>query len=181
MSYFGVFTQAAAADDGPPESAEPQSPGPQGDAMTPATPPARAALAPGAARGTGGAAALKLAGRGLAVFVAADGREAELAATVEACRAAGARDAAHGVVDLQRPGEAERLVETARARLGRIDVLVNNAGIRCRKRFGEFTRDDFERVVAVNLAAAFFASQAGLPAMRAQGGGRIIHVASQLR
>jgi len=148
--------------------------------MTTDTPPARAALVTGASRGIGRAAALKLASRGLAVFVAADGTEAELAATVEACRAAGAPDAAHGVVDLQRPGEAERLVETARARLGRIDVLVNNAGIRCRKRFGEFTRDDFERVVAVNLAAAFFASQAVLPAMRAQGGGRIIHVASQL-
>jgi NAD(P)-dependent dehydrogenase (short-subunit alcohol dehydrogenase family) len=142
--------------------------------------PARAALVTGASRGIGRAAALKLAERGLAVFLAADGTEAELRAAVQACRAAGAPDAAHGTVDLQRPGEAERLVETARMRLGRIDVLVNNAGIRCRKRFGEFTRDDFERLVAVNLAAAFFASQAVLPAMRAQGGGRIIHVASQL-
>ena len=58
-------------------------------------------------------------------------------------------------------------------------MLVNNAGIRCRKRFGAFTRADFAAVVEVNLAAAFFASQAVLPAMRAQGGGRIIHVASQ--
>jgi NAD(P)-dependent dehydrogenase (short-subunit alcohol dehydrogenase family) len=148
--------------------------------MTTDTSPARAALVTGASRGIGRAAALKLASRGLAVFVAADGTEAELAAAAAACRSAGAPDAAHALVDLQRPGEAERLVETARARLGRIDVLVNNAGIRCRKRFGEFTRDDFERVVAVNRAAAFFASQAVLPAMRAQGGGRIIHVASQL-
>jgi NAD(P)-dependent dehydrogenase (short-subunit alcohol dehydrogenase family) len=58
-------------------------------------------------------------------------------------------------------------------------VLVNNAGIRCRKPFGAFTRTDFASVVEVNLAAAFFASQAVLPAMRRQGSGRIIHVASQ--
>jgi NAD(P)-dependent dehydrogenase (short-subunit alcohol dehydrogenase family) len=57
---------------------------------------------------------------------------------------------------------------------------VNNAGIRCRKPFGTFTRADFTGLLEVNLAAAFFASQAVLPAMRAQGGGRIIHVASQM-
>jgi NAD(P)-dependent dehydrogenase (short-subunit alcohol dehydrogenase family) len=67
----------------------------------------------------------------------------------------------------------------ALAAFGRIDVLVNNAGIRCRKPFGDFTRADFASVMEVNLAAAFFASQAVLPAMRLQGGGRIIHVASQ--
>jgi NAD(P)-dependent dehydrogenase (short-subunit alcohol dehydrogenase family) len=145
-----------------------------------ATPSPRAALVTGASRGIGRATALRLAEHGLAVFLAADGTEAELAAAAQACRAAGAPDAAHGIVDLQHPGAAERMVETARARLGRIDVLVNNAGIRCRKRFGEFTHEDFNRVVQVNLASAFFASQAVLPAMRAQGGGRIIHIASQL-
>ncbi len=71
------------------------------------------------------------------------------------------------------------MVEAALKACGRIDVLVNNAGIRCRKPFGAFTRDDFAAVIEVNLAAAFFASQAVLPAMHAQGGGRIIHIASQ--
>ena len=56
---------------------------------------------------------------------------------------------------------------------------MNNAGIRSRKAFGNFTREDFAAMMEVNLAAAFFASQAVLPAMRTQGGGRIIHVASQ--
>ena len=45
---------------------------------------------------------------------------------------------------------------------------------------GPFTREDFALMSSVNIAAAFFASQALLPAMRAQGGGRIIHMASQL-
>jgi NAD(P)-dependent dehydrogenase (short-subunit alcohol dehydrogenase family) len=64
--------------------------------------------------------------------------------------------------------------------MGRIDILVNNAGIRESHKFGEYTRDVFERVVAVNLAAPFFAAQALVPIMRAQGGGRIINIASQL-
>jgi NAD(P)-dependent dehydrogenase (short-subunit alcohol dehydrogenase family) len=145
---------------------------------SPATSPV--ALVTGASRGIGRATALGLAGRGFALFVVADGTEAELAALVAACRDAGAPAAAFGLADFARPGAAEQAVAQALARLGRIDVLVNNAGIRCRKRFGDFTRDDFDRLVAVNLAAAFFASQAVLPAMRAQGGGRIVHVASQL-
>jgi NAD(P)-dependent dehydrogenase (short-subunit alcohol dehydrogenase family) len=145
----------------------------------PATPPRRVAVITGASRGIGRATALELARRGFTVFLAADGTATELAEAAAACRAAGAPDAASLEVDFTRAGEAERMVGAALERWGRIDVLVNNAGIRCRKRFGEFTHADFERVVAVNLAAAFFASQAVLPAMRAQGGGRIIHVASQ--
>jgi NAD(P)-dependent dehydrogenase (short-subunit alcohol dehydrogenase family) len=90
-----------------------------------------------------------------------------------------APDAQCIVVDLSRHSAAETMVEAALAAFGRIDVLVNNAGIRCRKAFGAFTREDFASLVEVNLAAAFFASQAVLPAMRRQGGGRIIHVASQ--
>jgi NAD(P)-dependent dehydrogenase (short-subunit alcohol dehydrogenase family) len=145
--------------------------------VPPGAPPV--ALITGASRGIGRATALGLAGRGFSVIVAADGTKDELAALVADCRAAGAPAAEAALVDLARAGEAERMVASALGRFARIDVLVNNAGIRCRKRFGDFTRDDFDRVVSVNLAAAFFASQAVLPAMRAQRAGRIIHVASQ--
>ncbi len=140
----------------------------------------KVALVTGASRGIGREAALALAERGFALFLAAEGTDEELIAAEAECRAGGAPDAAWGVFDLGTPGAAERMVSVALEQFGRIDVLVNNAGIRCRKAFGEFTREDFSRLIEVNLAAAFFASQAVLPAMRRQGGGRIIHVASQM-
>lgn len=138
------------------------------------------ALIAGASRGIGRATAIHLAALGLTTYVAAEGTAAQLGETEAACRAAGAPDAAHGSFDLAQPGSAERMVQAALTRFGRIDVLVNVAGLRCSKMFGDFTQADFDLLMAVNVGAAFFASQAVLPAMRAQGGGRIIHVASQM-
>lgn len=140
----------------------------------------RVALITGSSRGIGRATAYALADRGLALFLAASGPLEELAAVAETCAQRGAVGVAHGIFDFEKQGEAEQMVTTALARFDRIDVLVNNAGIRCRKLFGAFDRADFDRLIAVNLAAPFFASQAVLPAMRKQGGGRIIHVASQM-
>ena len=140
----------------------------------------KAALITGASRGIGRAVALRLASEGVTIYVAADGTEKELEETAAACRKAGAPDTAWGVHDLARSGAAEEMVAAAHERMGRIDILVNNAGIRARKAFGEFSHEEFERVVAVNLRAPFFASQAVVPIMRAQGGGHVIHMASQL-
>jgi NAD(P)-dependent dehydrogenase (short-subunit alcohol dehydrogenase family) len=140
----------------------------------------KVALVTGASRGIGAAVALRLAREGAAVYLAADGTEAELEREARACTAASGSEAAFGVHDLARDGAAQGMIALAHARMGRIDVLVNNAGIRVRKAFGEFTPEEFDRVVAVNLRAPFLASQAAVPIMRAQGGGRIIHMASQL-
>jgi NAD(P)-dependent dehydrogenase (short-subunit alcohol dehydrogenase family) len=140
----------------------------------------KVALVTGASRGIGQAVALRLAAEGAAIYLAADGTESQLGEAAAACRKAGAPDAAWGVHDLARQGEAESMVAAAHRRMGRIDILVNNAGIRARKPFGDFSHEDFDRVVAVNLRAPFFASQAVVPIMRAQGGGHIVHMASQL-
>jgi NAD(P)-dependent dehydrogenase (short-subunit alcohol dehydrogenase family) len=137
------------------------------------------ALVTGASRGIGRETALALAAKGFSLYLAAEGTIAELQAVVADCRERGSPDAQYAITDLSQPGAAEAMVEAALIAFGRVDVLVNNAGIRSRKAFGTFTRADFAAVVEVNLAAAFFASQAVLPAMRRQGGGRIIHVASQ--
>ena len=138
------------------------------------------AVITGASRGIGRATALRLAAHGAAIYLAADGTQAELNETATACKKAGAPDAAVGIHDMSHDGEAETMIAAAQQRMGRIDILVNNAGIRMRKGFEQFTHDDFDRVVAVNLRAPFFASQAAIPHMRKQGGGVIVNMASQL-
>jgi len=133
-------------------------------------------------KGIGLAIARRFATEGASLFLAAEGTPAQLRAAAEECRglaSAGAR-VEFGQFDLGLPGEPEAMVAAALDTFGRIDVLVNNAGIRDNKDFGDFTREEFDRIVAVNLTAAFFASQAVLPAMRRQGSGRIIHIASQM-
>ncbi|HKA44978.1 MAG TPA: SDR family NAD(P)-dependent oxidoreductase [Burkholderiales bacterium] len=133
------------------------------------------------ARGIGNAIANRFAESGASIYLVAEGTVERLKATQDECRAyPAAGRIEYGVFDLAERGAAERMIETAARLFGRIDVLVNNAGIRAAYDFGDYTRDTFERVVAVNLAAPFFASQAVVPVMRRQGGGRIIHIASQL-
>lgn len=132
-------------------------------------------------RGIGNAIAKRFAREGASVFLVAEGTVEQLEKVQNECRnhfEAGRIE--YGLFDLSERGAAERMIEEAARRFSRIDVLVNNAGIRAAYDFGDYTRDTFEKVVAVNLAAPFFASQAVLPIMRRQGGGRIIHVASQL-
>jgi NAD(P)-dependent dehydrogenase (short-subunit alcohol dehydrogenase family) len=140
----------------------------------------KGAVVTGASRGIGRAIALRLAAEGASIYLAADGTEEELRAAAAACKAAGAPETFWGVHDLAQVRAIEAMIAAAHVQLARIDILVNNAGIRVRKAFGEFSADEFDRVVAINLRAPFFASQAVVPIMRAQGGGQVIHIASQL-
>jgi len=78
--------------------------------------------------------------------------------------------------DIGRPAEARALVGKTVARLGRIDVLVNNAGIFVRTPFMETTPAQFDRIIAVNLRGAFFCAQAAARAMGRRGG-RIVNIA----
>ena len=131
--------------------------------------------------GIGLATAKLFAQAGASVFLVAEGTAKQLQEAQAACRQlapnAGVEYAAY---DLSVSGNAEKMVAQAARLFGRVDILVNNAAARISKNLGDYTRADFETVVAVNLAAPFFACQAVIPLMREQGGGRIINVASQL-
>jgi NAD(P)-dependent dehydrogenase (short-subunit alcohol dehydrogenase family) len=80
--------------------------------------------------------------------------------------------------DVTRPAEIEALVGAVVERWGRIDVLVNNAGVIDVGPLDAMTLDDFERAMATNFWAALHGTLAVLPVMREQGGGRIVNVAS---
>lgn len=141
----------------------------------------KVAVITGASRGIGRAAARKFAHAGADIYLAADGPESELEAAAGECSKENPAGRVHwGRFDLAEAEAPSRTVAAALAALERVDVLVNNAAIRIRHPFGEYSSLEFDRVIAVNLRAAFLASQAALPAMRTQGGGRIIHVASQI-
>ncbi len=90
-----------------------------------------------------------------------------------------AAKAAFALFDLAEAA-AEAMTEAALSALGSVNVLINNAAVRIRKPFGEFSADDFDLMIAVNVRAVLLASQAVLLAMRAGGGGRITNVASQM-
>jgi NAD(P)-dependent dehydrogenase (short-subunit alcohol dehydrogenase family) len=141
----------------------------------------KAVIVTGASRGIGRATAKRFAQAGANVYLVADGPQDELEAAAAACRSDNPQATiACGLFDLADADAPGRMITTALGVLKRIDVLVNNAGIRIRHPFGEYAAAEFDKVIAINVRAAFLASQAVLPAMRAQGGGRIIHVASQM-
>jgi len=139
------------------------------------------ALVTGASRGLGRAIALALADQGASLHLVADGTAEQLAQVAVDCEAR-CRSArvSLAIVDLAQPDAPAAMVEAAVSEHGRIDVLVNNAGVRIRKPFGQFCATDFDRLMAVNLRAPMLAAQAAATHMRDRGGGRIINVASQL-
>jgi NAD(P)-dependent dehydrogenase (short-subunit alcohol dehydrogenase family) len=135
------------------------------------------AIVTGGGRGLGKAIALRLAADGLDVAVAGpDRKEVETAAgEVEAL----GRRALAVVADVTREEQVRDLAEQTGRTLGRIDVLVNNAGIiGPTAPVAETRREDWDAVLAVNLTGAFLCARAVLPAMTAQRSGRVINIAS---
>jgi NAD(P)-dependent dehydrogenase (short-subunit alcohol dehydrogenase family) len=72
----------------------------------------------------------------------------------------------------------ESAVDSAFAKIGRIDILVNNAGIAVRKSSLDITREEWDKVLAVNLSGVFLCSRAAARSMKRQGGGAIVNLAS---
>lgn len=136
----------------------------------------RVVLVTGASSGFGAAIARELADSDTALMLAGRDRcrTDQTAATV---------GSAGGTVgtwlgDLSQPERCTELVAATIERFGRLDVLVNNAGIIFRATAEQTTAEQWRHTMAVNVDAVFFASKAAIPVMRAQGGGVIVNVAS---
>jgi 3-oxoacyl-[acyl-carrier protein] reductase len=129
----------------------------------------------GAARGIGAAIAQRLAEEGARVVIA-DTLETEGRATAERLSPQG--EALFLATEVADPGAVERLIETTLARFGRIDILVQNAGIFPLTLLPDIAVEEWDRVLAVNLRGCFLAIRACIPAMRAQRYGRIVLTSS---
>lgn len=135
----------------------------------------RVALVTGGARGIGLAIARRFLAQGHAVALL-DIDTATLAAT-EAALADPARVLALGG-DVSVEADVARAVAAVGERYGRLDALVNNAGIAVFKPTLQTTHEEFARVLAVNLDGAFLCTQAAAPLMLAGGGGAVVNIAS---
>lgn len=136
----------------------------------------RVALVTGGGRGLGLAMAEALATAGANLALASRSLD-ELSLAARSIEALG-RSVLTRPTDVTDAGEVHALVQATRRNYGRIDVLLNAAGINARAPAEQLDSGQWETVLATNLTASFVAAQAVFPVMRAQGGGRIINVAS---
>jgi len=146
----------------------------------------RVAIVTGGAAGIGRATALRFAQGGYAVS-AWDVDEAGAAALVPALQAAGAPDAEGRKVDVTDSAAVEKAVAEVVARFGRVDALVNNAGIVRDSQLVKWkegavastmTDADFDKVIAVNLKGVFTCTRAAAPHMIKQGSGVVLNASS---
>lgn len=138
--------------------------------------PGKVIIITGASSGLGEATARHLAGRGARLVLAAR-RVDRLEALARDLEAAGAETLVQAT-DVTQPAQVEALAQAALARFGRIDVLVNNAGIMPLAPLARRKVEEWSRMIDVNIKGVLHGIAAVLPAMTAQQGGHIINVAS---
>ena len=137
----------------------------------------RCAIVTGGAQGFGAAIARRLAEAG-AIVALADIREAAAQATADRL-AAETRGACFGHrVDVSDETSVSALFDAVESRVGPVDILVNNAGVFSNHLATEMPREEFARIIDVNVTGGFLCARAAARSMRSRGGGVIINVAS---
>lgn len=136
-----------------------------------------AALVTGGGRGIGRAISLALAAAGFDICINYAGNAAAAEQTAADCAALGVK-AVTRQADVSDPAACQALVEGAAADLGRLDVLVNNAGVTADKLMLRMEEADFDKVISANLKGAFFCCKAACKLMMRQRYGRIVNISS---
>ena len=138
----------------------------------------KVAIITGGASGIGKSAAERFAQEG-ASLVIADMNSAAIDRTVDEFRGKGFT-AIGQICDVTQRDQTQEMARSVVARTGRIDILLNNAGISRYRPFAEANSEDWDAVLGVDLKGVFFCAQAVAPQMRAQSYGRIINISSAL-
>ena len=138
----------------------------------------RVAIVTGATSGIGLGIARALAAQGADILLNGLGPAGEAMALAQEIAGRERVRVRHSPADMSRPDEVAGMVAQAMAELGRVDILVNNAGIQHVAPIEDFPPEKWDAILAINLAAAFHATRAVLPGMKAAGWGRIINLAS---
>ncbi len=132
----------------------------------------KVAIVTGGGQGIGLAISRRLAAQGACVVIVQ--RNAEVGA-----RAAGELGGTFIQADVSNRAEVERMLAEVLERYGRVDVLVNNAAVHAAAAFAEESAELWQRMFDVNVLGTVYPSQAVVPVMIRQGGGRIVHISSK--
>ena len=135
------------------------------------------AIITGASSGIGRATALAIAERGLRLSLLARS-EVALSEVAEEARRRGASDVRHFACDVRDEAAVDRVVAATINNLGRVDVLINSAGLSLNGEVDGYSLEDWRAVIDTNLTGTFLTCRAVLPAMKRQGGGQIINISS---
>ena len=136
----------------------------------------KVALITGSSRGIGRAIAIELAKNGFDIII--NNNESEKEGIETANEINKISNAIFITCDITNPDQINKMIEKTIDEYGKIDVLVNNAGIAIDKRFENMTFDQWEKVISVNLTGAFNCTKAVINHMQKQGGGNIINISS---
>jgi len=138
----------------------------------------KSAVVTGSTSGIGLAIARALAKEGANVTINGFGDKAAIEAERSAIEKEFGVKSIYSAADMTKPPEIVEMIQTAERTFGRVDVLVNNAGIQHVAPIEEFPVDKWNAIIAINLSAAFHAIRSAVPGMKSRKWGRIINTAS---
>ena len=138
----------------------------------------KSAVVTGSTSGIGLAIARAFAAQGADIMINGFGKPEDIEAARAAIEAEFGVRCLHSPADMTRGDEIAAMIATAEKEFGAVDVLVNNAGIQFVSPIEDFPVETWDKIIAINLTAAFHAIRAVVPGMKARGWGRIISTAS---
>jgi len=138
----------------------------------------KAAIITGSTSGIGLALAQSLAAQGADIMLNGFGDTNEIAKLRQTMAAMHGVRVSYNGADLSKPAAVSAMVEQATAEFGRVDILINNAGIQHTALVQEFPVERWDAIIAINLSAVFHTIRAVLPQMLSRNWGRIINIAS---